>query len=147
MTKHQKPPTGDAVELPLPDSDTPTQEEQRTMLIEGVKDFDAKFQPETAEQLVDRMLASGNLPMPTEVSGDENNDSHPFDWEQDAKDIVTPTQYAIAVYENPHRQIVIRQEAVWPDEDDPIVVVDRANLQPLIDRLCDIAGIPAIGGP
>jgi hypothetical protein len=118
------------------------------MLIEGVKEFDAKFKPESAEQLVDRMMSSGNLPVPMKaVENDDNDDSHPFDWTEDAKDVVTPTQYAIAVYENPRRQIVIRQEAPWPDDEDPIVVVDRANLQPLIDRLCDIAGIASIGRP
>jgi hypothetical protein len=147
MTKHQKPPAGEAIELPLADTEAPTQDQQRAMLIEGVKDFDATFKPKNAEQLVDRMMLSGRLPVPIEAIGEEDSDSEPFDWVKDAKDVVTPTQYAVAIYENPRRQIVIRQEAPWPDDEDPVVVIDRANLMPLIDRLCDIAGIPAIGGP
>jgi hypothetical protein len=141
MTKHQKPPAGEAVELPLADADAPTQEQRRAMLIEGVKEFDAKFEPETAEQLVDRMLASEKNARPIE------DDSIDFDWRRDAADIVLNSQPATAVYENPRRQIVIRQEAQWPDDEDTTVLIDRVNLQAFIDRLCDIAGIPAIGGP
>jgi hypothetical protein len=87
------------------------------------------------------MLASEKNARPIE------DDSIDFDWRRDAADIVLNSQPATAVYENPRRQIVIRQEAQWPDDEDTTVLIDRVNLQAFIDRLCDIAGIPAIGGP
>jgi hypothetical protein len=141
MTKHQKPPAGEVVELPLADTEAPTKEQQRAMLIEGVKDFDAKFTPETPDQLVDRMMAS-NLLVPVQAAENDNE----FDWlKNDA--VVVPTQLALAVYENPQGAIVIRQERDWCQEEDSFIVIEQKNLMTVIDRLCDIAGIPAIGGP
>ena len=70
-------------------------------------------------------------------------DSADFDWYNDDV-IAVREQRAIAVYFNPAGNIVIRQQA-WPDED-PFVVISLDNLMQVIDRLCDIAGIPAAGG-
>jgi hypothetical protein len=70
-------------------------------------------------------------------------ESADFDWYDDDV-IAVREQRAIAVYFNPAGNIVIRQQT-WPDED-PFVVISPDNLMLVIDRLCEIAGIPAAGG-
>ena len=66
-----------------------------------------------------------------------------FDWFKDDS-IVLEEQPAIAVYTNPRNAIVIRQRATFP-EDDMFVFIATHNLMTLIDRLCDMAGIPSAG--
>jgi hypothetical protein len=59
-----------------------------------------------------------------------------------------PPQDAIAVYSNDSGDLVIRQKADWPhSEDDTIIVIAAQNVMTFIDRLCDEAGIPSLGGP
>ncbi len=58
-----------------------------------------------------------------------------FDWM--SEDVVIPTQPAIAVYLNRCDEIVIRQEAPYPDEDQ-FIRIRRENLWPLIHRLTEI---------
>ena len=66
-----------------------------------------------------------------------------FDWFKDDS-IVLEEQSAIAVYTNPRDAIVIRQRATFP-EIDMFVFIAPHNLMTLIDRLCDMAGIPSAG--
>ena len=49
---------------PKPEAPEPSASERRNLLINGVKDFDAKMPPETAAELVDRMLADGRISAP-----------------------------------------------------------------------------------
>lgn len=77
----------------------------------------------------------------------EMDGGHTFSW-YDAEDtgaIVAPPQQAIAIYQNPKDEIVIRQEAGPLDTEDAFVIVHQKNLQAIIDRLCDLAGIPSVG--
>ena len=63
-----------------------------------------------------------------------------FDWSRDDS-IVLNEQPATAVYENTAGDIVIRQARAWDREDDTICVIAKQNLQVVIDKLCDLAGI------
>ena len=67
-----------------------------------------------------------------------------FDWSQDDS-VVAPEQRAIAVYENNGGGITIRQEAGPLETEDSIVFIARSNLQAVIDKLCDLAGIGSAG--
>jgi hypothetical protein len=73
----------------------------------------------------------------------ERDESADFDWCDDDA-VAVREQRAIAIYLNPAGDIVIRQQT-WRDED-PFVVISPDNLMLVIDRVCDIAGIPAAGG-
>ena len=75
-----------------------------------------------------------------EKHSDPAND---FDWYKD-NSIVLEEQPATAVYTNNRNAIVIRQRAPYPDED-MFVFIGPHNLMTLIDRLCDMAGIPSAG--
>src|SRR5262249_24734668 len=78
----------------------PTATQRRLALIEGVKDFDSKNPPETATELVDRMLQSHR-----------ERTRKDFDWEADDSDsIIFHKQPRTAVYLNGRDQVVIRQE-------------------------------------
>jgi hypothetical protein len=57
--------------------------------------------------------------------------------------VVCATQYATAVYTNSRDQIVIRQER--EHDDDQIVILDLDRAINVIDRLCDLVGIPSVG--
>lgn len=94
-------------------NDCPTPHERRGMLIEGAKEFDAKVKPETAEELVDRMVAEGKVSLAAETKPAEQQ----FDWGHDP-DVIVKTQRAIAVYSNVAGGITIRAEASEYDEDD-----------------------------
>jgi hypothetical protein len=71
------------------------------------------------------------------------NDDSPDFWDELAKagNIVQRQANDVAVYFNPGGDLVIRERASWPDEDDHWVVIAEPNIQALIDRLCDLAGI------
>jgi hypothetical protein len=67
-----------------------------------------------------------------------------FDWFKDDS-IVLEEQPTTAVYTNSRNAIVIRQRAAsYPDEDQFVFIAPH-NLMTLIDRLCDMAGIPSAG--
>ena len=59
-----------------------------------------------------------------------------FDWDDVKSDLICKTVGAIAVYENPNQDIVIRQENtnVYEDEDS-FVVVPRDKVLALIHKL------------
>ena len=61
----------------------------------------------------------GDCPTSGETSRGEE-----FTWvDEDRRSIVVPEQLAIAVYENPAGNVVIRQQGSYPDEDVFIIVV------------------------
>jgi hypothetical protein len=62
----------------------------------------------------------------------KDQDSKEFSWSEEIP--VVPSQPAIAVYFNPNNDVVIRQEAPYPD-DDQWVYIRRENLPRLIRRL------------
>jgi hypothetical protein len=67
-----------------------------------------------------------------------------FDWFKDDS-IVLEEQPAIAIYQNGRQHIVIRQRAMYEQEGDSFISIAPHNLMTLIDRLCDMAGIPSAG--
>jgi hypothetical protein len=120
--------------LPL----TPT--EHRQMLINAGEAFDAKYPNETPEQVVDRMIAEGKLSYATAGAGGGDPPLVPkepeFDpFESGAAEMVIPHQPAIAVYENPFGAVVIRQERLAGDDDDPVIIVRPEHVEKLIARL------------
>jgi hypothetical protein len=62
-----------------------------------------------------------------------------FDWSRDKKDVVVPSQPAIAVYFNPRGEVVIRQEGQYHPDEDHWIYIQIENLEPLIDQLQRIA--------
>jgi hypothetical protein len=103
---------------------------KRLLLIEGVKDFDANFPPETAANLVDRVLARAAPQNEAEQRDDED-----FLWRADNEDIVMPEQRATAVYRNCWGQVVIRQERTWDEDTDAFIIIARDHVPAVINRL------------
>jgi hypothetical protein len=68
--------------------------------------------------------------------------SHDFDWSRDNGDVVLRAYGSVAVHENPHGDVVIRQERDALEEDDQFVVVpvQDAELvaQAIIDKAAEI---------
>ena len=56
-------------------------------------------------------------------------------WRADNPDMVIPSQPAIQMYFNKHRQVVIRQEQLWNDDDDSYVYIAVENIDRFIARL------------
>jgi len=67
-----------------------------------------------------------------------------FDW-SDTESVILPEQPATAVYFNPRGELIIRQKR-WPD-DDSFIYIAPDFVSEFIDKLCDIIGIPSVGGP
>src|SRR5262249_43008671 len=80
-------------------------------------------------------------PAEKDAPGDAGDD---FDW--CGADVVIHEQPATAVYFNPNGALVIRQRRDYPD-DDPFVYISADHIDAFMDRLCDIVGIPRVGGP
>ena len=68
-----------------------------------------------------------------------------FDWSADNPDLVTERQPAIAVYENAGGSISIRQEADWNEDQDPVIIVTKANVTDLVQALLRVAGVSCRG--
>lgn len=109
----------------------------REMLIAGVKDFDSKIPPESAETVVDAAIAKGIVQPPAEDD---------FKW-NDPQGVLLQEQRATAIYRNSMGGIVIRQERGWDEEDDSYVIIAPENEQAFLDKLCDVIGVPTFGGP
>jgi hypothetical protein len=56
-------------------------------------------------------------------------------WHGDNVDIIIPSQPAIQMYFNKHRQVVIRQEAAWNDENDTFLFLAVENIDRFIAKL------------
>jgi len=65
-----------------------------------------------------------------------NND---FDWSEMVEETIVQSVGQIAVYENPHGDVVIRQRGIDYDMDnDSVVVIPIRYLDPLIKRLNEL---------
>jgi hypothetical protein len=106
---------------------------KRLLLIEGVKDFDAKFPPETAADLVDRVFAEA----PPRNEAEQRNDED-FLWRADNESIIVPEQRATAAYLNCWGQAVIRQEQSWDEDSDTYIIIALDHVPLLIDRLQEL---------
>jgi hypothetical protein len=58
-----------------------------------------------------------------------------FDWREIEEDIVQRDYRKVAVYENPHGDICIRQERSWDDDDDTWIVIAKDGLPRLLTKL------------
>ena len=66
------------------------------------------------------------------------------DWSRAGDDIAVGSQPAIAVYENTHGAVVIRQESSLGDDDDTIIV-QASNLTGLIEKLSEYIPAQTVG--
>lgn len=57
--------------------------------------------------------------------------------------VAIPEQQAVALYWSNKGNLVIRQERSWCQDEDTYIVVERANVQSFLYKLCDFVGIPA----
>jgi hypothetical protein len=67
-----------------------------------------------------------------------------FDWNPDNDtdhSIVVRHQPAIAVYLNPHDELVIRQQDQYDDSDDHFVFITEDNVLRVVERMLEAAGI------
>ncbi|AWL96260.2 hypothetical protein CIT37_32145 [Bradyrhizobium ottawaense] len=65
--------------------------------------------------------------------------SDDFDWDTD--DTIVPAQGAIAVYENPRGNIVVREQVPYPEEDKWIVFLPQ-YAEVIVRRIIEIADLP-----
>jgi hypothetical protein len=65
-----------------------------------------------------------------------------FDWANNP-DIVARHQDAIACYENLNGDVVIRREQSWCEDEDTIIVINKAHVPALVQALIDTAGLEA----
>jgi hypothetical protein len=56
-------------------------------------------------------------------------------WRSDNPDVVLVSQPAIVMYLNTQRQVVIRQEQLWNEDDDSYVYISVENIDLIIARL------------
>lgn len=59
-------------------------------------------------------------------------------WRSDNPDVVLVSQPAIVMYLNTQRQVVIRQEQLWDEDDDSYVYISVENIDPIIARLQEL---------
>lgn len=62
-----------------------------------------------------------------------------FNW--DDVDTIVPAQGAIAVYENPHGNVVVREQVPYPEDDKWIVFLPQ-YAEAIVRRIIEVAGLP-----
>jgi hypothetical protein len=58
-----------------------------------------------------------------------------FNWSDVEDDLVLSGQLAVAVYENPKGDTVIRQEADHSRDEDSVIIINRGNLAAFVTAL------------
>jgi hypothetical protein len=77
---------------------------------------------------------------PAPIGGkDELREDGRFDWT--SNDVVVRQQDAVAVYQNPYGDVVIRREAAWDEENDVCVVIARQNVPAVVEAILHTAGL------
>ena len=61
-----------------------------------------------------------------------------FNWDDVKDETILQSVGAIAVYENPNGDIVVRQQAIGYGDEDAFVIVPSRYLEPLIARLTEL---------
>jgi hypothetical protein len=124
----------------------PSPDEFRSMLANGIRDFDDKCPPESADDTVDRMIADGKINHATAGSGGEGT-SHASRVVQATPGVTVlcAQQDEIEISFDEDGDAIITQKR-WPDEDQTIII-SRENIDTFIDRLTDALGIPSFGRP
>jgi hypothetical protein len=67
--------------------------------------------------------------------------SREFDWDAFEGDVIQQQVEKVAVYANPHSDIVIRQERRWAEEDDIFIVIARAHALVAARAILGAAGL------
>jgi hypothetical protein len=63
-----------------------------------------------------------------------------FDW-GDPGGLMCEEQQAVVAYRNDNRDLVLRQKANWPhDQDDAVIIIAKGNIETFVDRLTDLLG-------
>jgi hypothetical protein len=58
-----------------------------------------------------------------------------FDWNEVEDDLVLSEQLAVAIYENPKGNTVIRQAAADSHDEDAVIIINRNNLSAFVAAL------------
>jgi hypothetical protein len=58
-----------------------------------------------------------------------------FNWNEAEDDVILAGQQAVAIYENPKGDTVIRQEGTYSHDEDSIIIINRNNLAAFVDAL------------
>jgi hypothetical protein len=67
-----------------------------------------------------------------------------FDWNPSSDtehSIVVRHQPAIAVYLNPHDEVVVRQQDQYDESDDHFVFITKDNVPKVVERMLELAGL------
>ena len=85
-----------------------------------------------------------NAMLPIEKQVDQE-DTWTFDWRQEPS-ILCQEQPALAIYQNPRGQCVIRQEQRWDETEDTVILVCRDNTIKVAHAILDIEFVRPCGG-
>jgi hypothetical protein len=159
---------------PLGNFTPPTSTEHRQKLINAGKDFDAKYPPESAEEVVDRMIAEGKLGHATAGRGgigdavaelpnltvqaavdqchghiqrirEERQAKAAEEDEANGEQTMVRAQREITIqFRDDVGEWVIKQKN-WPD-DDGVIWINEEHIQVFLEALCDRLGIASIRG-
>jgi hypothetical protein len=66
-----------------------------------------------------------------------------FDWSSNNTDVAVRRQDAVAVYENVNGDVVVRRQADFNEDEDPILIINKACVPALVRALIDTAGLEA----
>jgi hypothetical protein len=58
-----------------------------------------------------------------------------FNWNEAEDDVILAGQQAVAIYENPKGDTVIRQESDYTRDEDSIIIIKRNNTAAFVDAL------------
>jgi hypothetical protein len=145
----------------------PTPTEHRQMLINAGKEFDAKYPQESAEEVVDRMIAEGKLNYASAGTGGQHDavvqaavdqchgHVQRIREERQQKAAQEDEAHGEQMMIRPQREITIQfrddtgewviKQKNWPD-DDGVVWINEEHMQAFLDALCDRLGIGSIRG-
>jgi hypothetical protein len=76
--------------------------------------------------------AANHPPAPVQTKVQTTPD---FSWDPENGDVIVPHQPALAVHLNRWRQVVIRQERNWDDDDDTYITINMESLPRVIATL------------
>jgi hypothetical protein len=84
---------------------------------------------------VNKPLPLLELHRPVPLTAPANTDDD-FDWfDKENKSVIVPPTRGLAIYENQFDEIVIRQQTMHADGDDPFLNVPQEHAQAIIDAL------------
>ena len=67
----------------------------------------------------------------------------PWDWSDDADDVIVPEQPAVACYTNPAGDVVLRQRGAWNDDEDAWIWFSPEHARAIATAILQVAGYEA----